>query len=221
MSYEKAIRQKHAFQDSLEYFLKLIALMSNRELEITAARLADALSSEKQLKNPDSKRLAGQLVHYTLKMRANGEAKQKGFQRALFSMGREAYLSALAEREHQHDLRTYQARLDQYESKLNHHELNQASAKKRYLRQMAIWKAETTWWQRLLHDPPPFYYRSPPQRPIEPNLTNKKAEVVARFKGRHTYIEQAEGHVFPFIESQEWPSHTTVKTLMTKLLTSS
>ena len=45
MSFEQQIKEKHAFEDRLQQFLFVASIMTDREIELTLARLADALSS--------------------------------------------------------------------------------------------------------------------------------------------------------------------------------
>lgn len=45
MSFEQQIKERHAFEDRLQQFLFAASIMTDREIELTLGRLADALSS--------------------------------------------------------------------------------------------------------------------------------------------------------------------------------
>jgi hypothetical protein len=74
MTIEDAIRERHAFEERLKEFLKLTSAMSDRELEIALARLADML----QQKGDDERaafsiRLKGEVtkLYYDLRLSRN------------------------------------------------------------------------------------------------------------------------------------------------------
>lgn len=81
MKIEELIRARHEFEDDVREFLDLASAMSNRELEIALARLADMLNEEKE--EEASIRVSGELLKIYYDLRTRGVKRQFKFKRGL------------------------------------------------------------------------------------------------------------------------------------------
>ena len=69
MSVEKAIREKQAFRDRVEEFLTIPTAMTNDEIEIALARLADMLGSAVNQHQHTNIQLKGTVLKYYFDLR--------------------------------------------------------------------------------------------------------------------------------------------------------
>jgi hypothetical protein len=83
MNFEETIRAKHAFEDRVHEFLDLASVMTEREIEIVLARLADALPGQTDAGRLQSL-LKGKLLSTYLELRKTGEKTQRRKFRRLF-----------------------------------------------------------------------------------------------------------------------------------------
>lgn len=81
MSYEQAIRERHAFEDRLRNFLTLASVMTARELEIALSRLADMLV---HMGDIPQVRLRGEVLRHYMELRANGVRRERAIKRLMY-----------------------------------------------------------------------------------------------------------------------------------------
>ncbi|MGN6280352.1 hypothetical protein [Frateuria sp.] len=81
MSVEQAVRKHHAFQDRLRFFLMAAAVMTDREIELALARMADGLPTTI---DPDRLLFNGQVLKAYYDLRRSGQAKHRAFKRMAF-----------------------------------------------------------------------------------------------------------------------------------------
>ena len=82
MKVEEIIRARHEFEDSVRAFLDLASAMSDRELEIALARLADMLREDR--KHEASIRVSGELLKLYFDLRTQGAKVQHKRKRGFF-----------------------------------------------------------------------------------------------------------------------------------------
>jgi hypothetical protein len=75
MSIEEAVRERHDFEKRLKQFLELAASMTDKELEIALARLADVVTWSKP-KSPDEAAFKGMILNLYYRMRISGAKSQ-------------------------------------------------------------------------------------------------------------------------------------------------
>lgn len=83
MSYEKAIKEKHMLEDRVVKFLKLIASMSDNEIEISLARLADRLLRHSNEPENRHVQFKGDLIKEYFDLRKLGQLKQIKLRRVM------------------------------------------------------------------------------------------------------------------------------------------
>ena len=96
MNYEKAIQEKHAFEDSLKEVLRLLSIMDRRELELAAAKLADGLNSEDELIDQKSAVLTAKIIQLILDLKARGELSKGKILRIWMRRRKKTYAYKLA-----------------------------------------------------------------------------------------------------------------------------
>jgi len=82
MNFEETIKAKHVFEDRLREFLDLASVMTDRELEIALARLADVIPQQTEARRLQSL-FKGKLLNEYLKLRRSGGKEHKKFRRLL------------------------------------------------------------------------------------------------------------------------------------------
>ncbi len=82
MKVEEIIRARHEFEDSLRDFLDLASAMSEREIEIALARLADMLKEDQE--QEASIRVSGALLKLYYDLRKQGIKSQHKRKRGFF-----------------------------------------------------------------------------------------------------------------------------------------
>jgi hypothetical protein len=73
-SLEQSVRERQRFEEMLREFLSIACGMTNSELEITLARLADSLQAANS--KPDSIRIKGRILNTYYQLRAAGLKQQ-------------------------------------------------------------------------------------------------------------------------------------------------
>ena len=81
MSYEQAVRERHAFEDRIRNFLNLASVMTDRELELALSRLADMLT---HMGDQPHVRIRGEVVKQYLGLRRVGQRKERALKRMFF-----------------------------------------------------------------------------------------------------------------------------------------
>ena len=93
-SVEQAVREQQAFEERLREFLSIASSMTNQELEIALARLADSLESSKA--HPESIRIKGTILNIYYQLRAAGLKKQSTLARVKHNL-KAGYISGSSE----------------------------------------------------------------------------------------------------------------------------
>lgn len=83
---ESAVRDRHLFEDRLTQFLALAAAMTDRELEIALARLADRISASNDALSGDT-RFKGEVLHCYYSLRQSNAKKQNRLARVKAGLG--------------------------------------------------------------------------------------------------------------------------------------
>ena len=81
MSQEVVAQARHAFQDRLRTFLRLLSVMTDRELELAHGRLADVLE---RTKSPEAQ-VRNDVMSRYVNFRKSGERKERKLRRVLFN----------------------------------------------------------------------------------------------------------------------------------------
>ena len=81
MSYEQAVRERHAFEDRLGNFLSLASILTSRELEVALSRLADMLTN---MGDQPHVRFRGEVLKHYLDLRKAGQKQERAFKRMFF-----------------------------------------------------------------------------------------------------------------------------------------
>ena len=93
-SVEQAVREKQAFDERLREFLSIASSMTNQELEIALARLADSLQRTKD--HPESIRIKGTILNIYYQLRVAGLKKQSTLARIKHNL-KAGYISGSSE----------------------------------------------------------------------------------------------------------------------------
>lgn len=81
MSYEQAVRERHAFEDRLRNFLDIASVLNARELEVALSRLADMLT---HMGDVPAVRLRGEVLKGYMELRAAGQRRERTMKRMFF-----------------------------------------------------------------------------------------------------------------------------------------
>ncbi|MCX5869313.1 MAG: hypothetical protein NTY00_01505 [Deltaproteobacteria bacterium] len=95
-SVEQAIRAQHEFGKRLKEFLKLASSMSDKELEIALARLADMVTREKPDAEP-AVRFKGMVLNLYYRMRLSGGKSQSTLARMRQNIRAGVYIGEFGE----------------------------------------------------------------------------------------------------------------------------
>lgn len=76
MSYENTIRAKHQFEDAFKEALRLLSILTGRELEVAAAKIGDGLKAHDSRIDHRSSILTTKLIQMVLDLRSRGELSQ-------------------------------------------------------------------------------------------------------------------------------------------------
>jgi|GEM_PF-6654803 len=95
-SFEQAIRQKQAFEKKLAVFLKLVRCMTNDEIEITTARLADQISNSKESHKylRQTLRVKGAILSTYFRLRVAKSKKYSHFARIKMGLGEDSIIES-------------------------------------------------------------------------------------------------------------------------------
>lgn len=94
-SVEEAVREEQAFEKRLREFLSIASGMTNQELEIALARLADLFQTTKD--QPDSIRIKGTILNIYYQLRAAGLKKKSTLARIKHNVTSGAHIGAFGE----------------------------------------------------------------------------------------------------------------------------
>lgn len=94
-SVEQAVRQQQAFEERLREFLSMASSMTNQELEIALAKLADLLQTTKA--QPESIRTKGAILNTYYQLRAAGLKKQSTLARIKWNVKAGVYIGEFGE----------------------------------------------------------------------------------------------------------------------------
>ena len=94
-SVEQAVRQQQAFKERLREFLSMASSMTNQELEIALAKLADLLQTTKA--QPESIRTKGAILNTYYQLRAAGLKKQSTLARIKWNVKAGVYIGEFGE----------------------------------------------------------------------------------------------------------------------------
>jgi len=94
-SVAQAVRQQQVFEERLREFLSMASSMTNQELEIALARLADLLQTTET--QPESIRTKGTILNIYYQLRAAGLKKQSTLARIKWNVKAGVYIGEFGE----------------------------------------------------------------------------------------------------------------------------
>ena len=95
LSVEQAVREQQAFEDRLREFLSIASSMTNQELEIALARLADMIQTTKG--QPEPIRAKGTILNIYYQLRAAGLKRQSTLARIKWNVKAGVYIGEFGE----------------------------------------------------------------------------------------------------------------------------
>lgn len=82
MSIEKAVRERHEFEDRMRRFISLASVMTNREIELSLSRIADM---SHHMEGDLQVIFRGQLLNAYYRLRVSGARRMRLMKRLFFS----------------------------------------------------------------------------------------------------------------------------------------
>lgn len=114
MSYESAIKLKHATEDSFKALLSYTSAMSERELELAAAKLADIVSAEQSQLDQQNGLLVGEVLNKLIGLRRAGQIRESKTRRAWYALRKGKFKREIAENKMSHIRAKHAQRLEDY-----------------------------------------------------------------------------------------------------------
>lgn len=100
MNYEDQIRFKHASEDALSRYISYLSVMSDREIELCIAKLADQLDSFPDTELKQLLQLKGYITTEYLKLRSAMRVTQRNIFRQSYRIELQTYCIQLAEKKY-------------------------------------------------------------------------------------------------------------------------
>lgn len=217
MSYEDTIKAKHAFQDSFSEFLSYLSVMTYREIEMTAARLADSISNNDIKINRESAMFSGEVIQIVLHLRDKGDFTDSKIKRFLMKTKKKELIKKAAVIEQFPILLAYEEELKKVMAIRERQNTNNKKA-------LFAWRNERnklSFWKRIFMSPP-----SPERHltsfPVSPQPIHIYEKLLSnKWDFSQLLIYTASHYSFTSIEqSTNFANEESVKSISIKLLES-
>ena len=218
MSYENTIKAKHAFQDSFSEFLSYLSIMTYREIEMAAARLADSISNNDIKIHRESAMFSGEVIQIVLHLRGKGDITDSKIKRFLMKTKKRKLIKKAAIIERIPILLAYEKKLENVMAiRERQNNINK--------RAFSAWQKERyklSFWDRILMSPPRpkemhlvSYTSRPDPLPVYEQMLSNKWDF------SELLIYTASHFTFTSIEqSSNYANEESVKSISIKLLES-